>query len=302
MGAGLVGVLTPHIGRWWFGEVISGLEAVLRPAGYEVVLYPVDDAEARQAFFSSLPGRVDLDALVVVALPLSAAEVALVRQAGPLLGSVGVLLPGVTSVAIDERSAARSVVEHLVGLGHARIALVSGDPQEPLHFTAAGERRRGYVYALHERGLWPDPGLDVPGYWTIRGGVDAARRLLRVDPLPTAVFAISDEMAIGVLHALRADGVRVPEDLSVVGFDDHPDAEAFGLTTVYQPAHDCGARLAAGLVTQLAGRSDEARVLHGAPARPASAGAPAQPARHVLNDFTRLVVRTSTGVAAEPAA
>ena len=174
MSDGLVGVLTPHVGRWWFGEVIAGLDAVLRPAGYDVVLNPVPDAEARAAFFASLPDRAALDALVVLSLPLTPAEIALVTRLGPLPGCVGMLLPGVSSVAIDERTAAAGVVEHLVGLGHTRIALVAGDPHDDLHFTAAGERRRGYQYALHARGLWPEPDLDVPGYWTVRGGVDAA--------------------------------------------------------------------------------------------------------------------------------
>jgi DNA-binding LacI/PurR family transcriptional regulator len=105
-------------------------------------------------------------------------------------------------------------------------------------------------------------------------------------------------MAVGVLHALRSEGVRVPEDVSVVGFDDHPDAEAFGLTTVHQPAHDLGARLAAGLVTELVAR----RRLTAARPGPAAAPqlpSPAHPPRHVLSDFTRLVVREST--AAPPA-
>src|SRR5438270_846683 len=96
---------------------------------------------------------------------------------GPGLGSARPRRPG----ASDPATAAGRVVEHLVGLGHTRIALVAGDPHDQLHFTAAGERRRGYQYALHAHGLWPEPDLDVPGYWTIRGGVDAARRLLRVE-------------------------------------------------------------------------------------------------------------------------
>lgn len=292
MGAKLVGVLTPHVGRWWFGEVIAGLEAVLRPAGYDVVLHPVPDPDARAAFLASLPERSGLDALVVVALPLSPDEITLASAVGPLLGCVGMLLPGVTSVAIDERTAAGSVVEHLAGLGHTRIALVSGDPQDPLRFTAARERRRGYHYALHTHGLWPDPDLDVPGYWTVRGGMDAARRLLRVRPRPTAVFAMSDEMAIGLLHGLRVEGVRVPEDISVVGFDDHPDAEAFGLTTVHQPAHDCAARLAAALVTQLS-RREQVTVARRPGAAPLPGGQ-AGPPRHLLNGVTRLVLRSTT--------
>ena len=112
---------------------------------------------------------------------------------------------------------------------------------------------------------------------------------------------MSDEMAIGVLHGLRSAGVRVPEDVSVVGFDDHPDAEAFGLTTVHQPAHDCGARLAAGLVTELVARRRITTTRSGPPPAP-RVPPPAHPPRHVLSDFTRLVVRESTAaVSVSPA-
>jgi DNA-binding LacI/PurR family transcriptional regulator len=271
---GLVGVVTPHVGRWWFGEVVAGLDAVLRPAGVDMLLHPVPDAEARAAFFGSLPGRRHVDALVVVALPLAAAEVAVLKATELPVGCVGVLVPGLAGVAIDEHAAGCEVTDHLLDAGHRRVALVGGDPREPQGFTAARQRRLGYRYALNSRGIIVDEGLDVPGYWTTRGGVEAARRLLALPDPPTAVFALSDEMAVGVLHEVRGRGLRVPEDVAVAGFDNHPDAEAFGLTTMEQPAHDNAARLAATIVRRLqhAGSGQE----------------------HFVNQHRRLVVRAST--------
>jgi DNA-binding LacI/PurR family transcriptional regulator len=275
--AGLVGVVTPHVGRWWFGEVVAGLDAVLRPAGLDMLLHPVPDAEARAAFFAGLAARRHLDAVVVVALPLTAAEAAALRATGLPVGSVGLLVPGLASVAIDEHAAARDVTDHLLDLGHRRIAIVGGDPNEPIGFPLARQRRLGYRYALSARGVEVDPALDVPGYWTLRGGVAAARRLLALPEPPTAVFAMSDEMAMGVLRELQVRGVDVPGQVSVAGFDNHPDAEVFGLTTMEQPAHDNAARLAAAVVRRL-GRTDRS-------------------AEHYVNGHRRLVVRDTTGPA-----
>ncbi len=270
----LVGVVTPYVDRWWFGEVVAGLDAVLRPAGVDMLLYPVPDPEARAAFFTGLPRRRHVDAVVVVALPLTAAEAAVLRAVEVPVGCVGVLVPGLACVAIDEHAAAREVTDHLLDLGHRRIALVGGDPREPQGFTAARQRRLGYRYALNARGAAVDPELDVPGYWTVRGGVAAARRLLALPSPPTAVFAMSDEMALGVLRVLAVRDVDVPGQVSVAGFDNHPDAEAFGLTTMEQPAHDNAARLAASIVRRLE--------------RPEAGTA------HYVNEHRRLVLRSST--------
>lgn len=278
---GLVGVLTPLVGRWWFGEVVSGLEAVLRPAGYDMLLYPVPDTQARAAFFASLAERVRFDGIVVVSLPLTAAEIAQLRATQRAVGCVGTLLPGVLSVTFDEKAAAQEVTDHLLDLGHRRIALIGGDPHEPQGFTSARQRRLGFRFAMNDRGLDTDPAADVPGYWTVRGGAAAARRLLALREPPTAIFALSDEMAVGALSELAAGGVRVPGEVSVAGFDNHPDAEHFGLTTLEQPAHDDAVRLASALV----GRMERG-------------GSAAHP-EHVVNPFRRLHVRRSTGPAPE---
>jgi DNA-binding LacI/PurR family transcriptional regulator len=311
-----VGVLLPHVGRWWFGEVLAGLEAVFRPADCELILFPVVDEASRAHFFDRLPDSAHLDALVVVAMPLTSAEAARAKAAVAVLGTLGTKLPTVTSVRIDERRGVGLAMEHLSTLGHRRIALISGDPHEPWHFTAARQRRDAYRQFLQRRGLAADPALDVPGYWTVRGGAAAVRRLFALAEPPTAVFALSDEMAIGASHALTRMGMRVPQDVSVCGFDDHPDAETFGLTTVRQPAYDCGARLAAEVVARLRQRQPASQpsavpapgAADRGPARsrrsgPVPAALQEQPLRrlasfeHIVHDALTLVPRASTGPA-----
>ncbi|MEX2625500.1 MAG: substrate-binding domain-containing protein, partial [Ilumatobacteraceae bacterium] len=114
-------------------------------------------------------------------------------------------------------------------------------------------RRAGYVAALAAAGIDADPELAVLGNFSVLGGRDATHSLLALDDRPTAVFAMSDEMAFGALLAAREAGVRVPDDLSVVGVDDHDVSIAIGLTTVRQPVADHGAHAARLLITQLEG-------------------------------------------------
>ena len=111
-------------------------------------------------------------------------------------------------------------------------------------------RVRGYRDTLRDAGIDPDPDLELEGGFTLEGGTSAGDRLLALSPRPTAVFCASDEMAFGVLRAARRKGLRVPEDLSVVGVDDHEMAALFDLTTVRQPVLEQG-RLAARHVLRL---------------------------------------------------
>jgi DNA-binding LacI/PurR family transcriptional regulator len=169
---------------------------------------------------------------------------------------LGATLPGVSSVEIDDVAAARVATSHLVDLGHRRIGLVSGRPFERIPFTAPPERRRGFLLAHKEAGLPWDPNLEVTADFTARGAQRAALPLLDRPDRPTAVFAECDEMAFGVMAAARSLGLRIPEDLSVVGIDDHDLAESLGLTTVAQPVRTLG-ELAALQLAGLVGHHNE---------------------------------------------
>ncbi|WP_030436848.1 LacI family DNA-binding transcriptional regulator [Actinoplanes subtropicus] len=247
-----VGVIAPYVGRWFFGEVLDSAEEVLSAAGFDVLLYNVGSPAARKRFFERMPLRKRVDGVLSLLLPTEAEALALRSLGVPLSLVVGGPRPGFTTVGIDDRRGAELAVRHLVNLGHRRIGMIGTTAAAPLNWTTPSERRAGYLQVLHEARIAPDPRLDVDGRYTVKGGEQAMTALLATRQPPTAVFAQSDEMAMGALRALRLHRLRCPEDVSVVGFDDHELAEVVGLTTVAQPVAKQGAAAARLLLDQLA--------------------------------------------------
>ncbi|HKC28210.1 MAG TPA: substrate-binding domain-containing protein, partial [Jatrophihabitans sp.] len=154
------------------------------------------------------------------------------------VGLLGLERDGFLSARIDDVESARTAVDHLVGLGHARVALIGGDTDDPMAFTPPLHRRDGYREALQAAGLPTDPDLEHLGYFTVEGGREAARHLLSLADRPTAIFAESDEMAYGALREIRDAGLCVPKDVAVIGFDDQPLSELMDLSTIRQPVVD----------------------------------------------------------------
>ncbi|HEY3714041.1 MAG TPA: LacI family DNA-binding transcriptional regulator [Jatrophihabitantaceae bacterium] len=233
--AATVGVVVPFVHRWYFAEVLGAVENVLGRAGFDLLLYNLGDHDGRRRFFDLMPVRKRVDAIVFASLVLSDAEADALQSLNVPVGMVGVDRPGVHSTRIDDEEAARSAVRHLVDLGHRRIALIGGDTDDPMRFTPPHHRRVGYLDALREAGIEYDPKLEALGYFTVDGGAAATQILLDRPDRPTALFAESDEMAYGAIRAIRRAGLRVPQDVAVVGFDDHASAELLDLSTVHQP-------------------------------------------------------------------
>jgi DNA-binding LacI/PurR family transcriptional regulator len=148
-------------------------------------------------------------------------------------------------------------VTHLLSRGHRRIGLIGGDTSDPMRFTPPLHRQDGYRDALREAGIEPDPALEVLGYFTIDGGAEAAHRLLTLPDPPTALFAESDEMAYGALRTLRRAGLRVPEDVAVMGFDDQDNAELMDLSTVRQPVAEQARGITGRLLRAIAREDDD---------------------------------------------
>jgi LacI family repressor for deo operon, udp, cdd, tsx, nupC, and nupG len=270
-----IGVVAPHIGRWFFGTVLDAAETVFSAAGYDVLLYNLGSPEARKRFFTRLPVRKRVDAVLSLLVPDLEEEEALRSLGVPLATTVGGARDGFTVVGIDDHAGATSAVRHLVNLGHRRIGMISGE-SEPLHWTTPIARRQGYLDVLGEAGIAHDPALEADGGYTVEGGERAMTELLAVSRPPTAVFAQSDEMAMGALRALRRHRLRAPDDVSVIGFDDHELAEVIGLTTIAQPVPAQGAEAARLLLRQL----DEPG------AEPAPTGQVRMPIRLVLRETT----------------
>lgn len=223
-----VGVVTPYIDRWFFGQVVSGVESALRAAGMDLLLYVLPDETVRHRFFEDLPLRRRVDGVLVLTLPLVRAEVDALRALDVPVAFVGASVPGCSSVRIDDVAGARLAVQHLVNLGHRRIGMIGGGYEPSAHFTTPDDRRDGYRAALREAGLAVDPALEIEGGYTVGGGEQAMAELLALPEPPTAVFAQSDEMAMGALRALRRAGLECPGDVSVVGLRQPRDGRAPG--------------------------------------------------------------------------
>ncbi len=252
-----IGVVMPFLDGWFYMRVLKGAHEALSDAGYDLTLYHLDQSATapggvanprRARLFDEFLRRQRVDGFIAVSLELSDAELAGLHTIGKPAVGIGGPLPGALTLSIDDAAIAQLATEHLISLGHRQIAHVGGDPQLDLDFHLPANRRGGYETALRTHGIEPDPLLVRVADFTIAGGYRATLQLLG-DPrvTPTAVFAASDEMAMGAIMAARDLGKRVPDDLSIIGIDGHELGDFFGLTTVSQFPETQG-RLAAEAV------------------------------------------------------
>lgn len=243
-----------NIAGWYCAQVVGGAEAVLSEAGYETRVMGVAGPEALQAFVrQAIHMQRNVDGLILVDLHLEPDEVEALRATDIHVVTIGNAYPGLSSVRPDDISAARLAVDHLLQLGHTRIALIEGMPDDPMRTEVSWRRRDGYEQTLARHQIAVDPELLQAGYFSIDGAQEAMQSLLRLADPPTAVFAISDEMAMGAMGVIRDAGLSVPDDISVVGIDDHPLSTTVGLTTVRQEPAANGAIAARWIVDDLAG-------------------------------------------------
>jgi LacI family repressor for deo operon, udp, cdd, tsx, nupC, and nupG len=246
-----IGVVVPFVHRWFFAEVLGAVESVLSEAGFDLLLHNLGSSAGREQFFTVLPVRKRVDAVVVVSLALNDDEIEALKSLELPIGVLGASHPGFFCVRIDDVAAAEQAVDHLTSLGHRRIALIGGDTNDPMRFTPPHHRLTGFRNGLATAGIAPDESLERLGYFTVEGGEAAMIELLQLPEHPTAVFAESDEMAYGAIRAIRRAGLKIPEDVAVIGFDDHATAELMDLTTIRQPVAEQGAKLAVELLACL---------------------------------------------------
>lgn len=240
-----IGVVVPSIDRWYFSRVVVGIERVLRASRFDLLLYNLGDDAGREQFFTDMPLRRRVDAVLVVALGLLEREVASLVELHVPVAVLGAFVEPFTGVRVDDLAATHKAIRHLVNLGHRDIAIISG----PL----PDRRRRGYLEVLGSCGIPFETQFEAVGDFTMDGGQRAMGELLSRQRRPTAVFAVSDEMAFGALRALRLCGLRTPEDMSIVGFDGHEMAALLDLTTIAQPVTEQGVAAATALMCELSG-------------------------------------------------
>ena len=271
---GLVGVTTTTSGTAYFSAILAGITEALAEREMWALVCPTRQEHDREVSVLKRLMRSEMVGALLLLPEESPDELRRLRDDGLAfvvvdpLHDVGQDIPAVSA---DNSAGAYQATAHLLRLGHRRIGVITGRGDG----TATRARLQGHYAALAEAGVMPDPMLEVEADFLVQGGAAGAARLLGLATPPTAIFAFNDCMAIGALHTARSRGLRLPDDLSVVGFDDTPEAEAAypALTTVHQPLRELG-RMAVGQLVRLMD-SHQLEPLHVALA-------------------TRLVVRSST--------
>jgi DNA-binding LacI/PurR family transcriptional regulator len=244
-------MVTTDVSDHFFAEAVAGAEAEARKRGYFLIIGSIEEGsedDERTYLRLMLERRVEGLIVAVPRLRLAADDLLAdaVARIPTVLVASDIELPQADHVDIDNRRAGHEATAYLVAQKHRTIATITG----PLDWPSARARLDGYRDALREAGIATDRTLVEPCVdWGLESGRRAAERLLATAPKLTAIFAQSDLLALGAIAALRARGLRVPEDVSLVGFDDIPVSSVFDppLTTVRQPMREVG-ELAARLI------------------------------------------------------
>jgi LacI family transcriptional regulator len=248
---GLIGVTLPMIHPTYFSSIVASVAEALDEHDMRIVLCPTLHQHDREISLIQRLMHGTTDGAILVLPEESGSELRdLARQGYRYV----VVDPSdqpdedIPAVSAAHSAGADQAVRHLIGLGHRRIAAITG----PRGRMATEERLRGYYAAMAGAGVLPDAHLVAESNFKVEGGFDSAARLLGAPDPPTAIFAFNDPMAIGAMRAARSRGFRIPEDVSIVGFDDTNEAQFVtpGLTTVRQPLAEMG-RMAASLLVRL---------------------------------------------------
>lgn len=246
-----VGVVIPDISNAIFAEVARGIEDIANMYHYNIILCNADKRKEKEIRVINTLLEKQVDGLLFMGGAVTDEHIMAFKTS-----SVPIVLCATSdentdypSVDIDHASAARDAVKALLDQGHRRIGMISGTLQDPLIGYA---RFQGYKTALEEAGLQVDDDLVRIGNYRYESGAETARYFLELQDRPTAIFAANDEMAIGAIHAIQDAGLKVPDDISVIGLDNTRMASMVRpqLTTVAQPMYDIGA-VAMRLLTKL---------------------------------------------------
>jgi LacI family transcriptional regulator, galactose operon repressor len=248
---GLIGATVPMVHYPYFSQLVGGAAEALYEQDMRLVLCPTLHEHEREVSLLERLMHGTTDGAVIILPEESSDELVALLNHGYRFVVIDPMMPlneRIPAVSAAHAAGADQAMKHLLSIGHTRIAAITG----PRGMKATEDRRRGYYAALATAGLVPNPELEVDGNFEISGGVSAAQQLLDLSEPPTAIFAFNDNMAIGAMQEARARAVRVPEDLSIVGFDDLEEAAIVtpALTTIRQPLAEMG-RIAVSLLMRL---------------------------------------------------
>jgi LacI family repressor for deo operon, udp, cdd, tsx, nupC, and nupG len=250
-------VVLPSIGDPFFTGVMSGIRSVASGRGYSLLINDTQFNTMTEDEIGAMVVSRQADGIVLLASMSPFGNQVLSAQSHrvlPIVIGCEIIsreLAGFPSVHIDNIAAAQEMTDYLLSLGHRRIAFIYGQD----HSLLTRDREFGYRNSMQEAGIEVEAGWVVEGKLTLKGSINATRSLLKHQHRPTAIFCANDEMAMGCLHEIKSAGLRVPDDLSVVGFDDVRYAQILDppLTTVYQPAEEIGERVMSRLLQEIEG-------------------------------------------------
>lgn len=255
LAAGRTGTVTlavPSLFGWYFSTVIAGAEAVCADAGLEFQVIAVSTPDHRDRLLDE-SRRMErrTDALILVDVTIEPDQVASLERRRIGLATIGSNVVGHPSVCIDDELVGQIAAEHLLGLGHRRIGVIGGRPEGPMSFDVPRARWRGFRRVMRAAQVSVADQCHVNGNFSLDGGYEAMIQLLDSPTRPTAVFAMSDEMAFGALMACDERSLCVGTDISLMGVDDHEFSRVVDLTTVHQPVADHGAVVARLLIAAM---------------------------------------------------
>jgi DNA-binding LacI/PurR family transcriptional regulator len=243
---------------------LQGIANVLADTEYDLIVIDLESPERHEAYFSKLARGVQVDGVLLISLAPGQETLEKIVQAGTPLVLIDVndpTLDAYSRIIVDDVKGGRLATEHLLGLGHQRIGYISDSFAGRYYFTSSKHRFEGYRLALEKADIPLREELTRHGP---HGRYDArllANELLQLKDPPTAIFAASDTQAIGALEAARDANLRVPEDLSVIGYDDIEIAEHLGLTTVRQLLFESGEQGVNLLLENIQNSTEEARTI-----------------------------------------
>lgn len=244
-------LILPDITNTFWTTVARGVEDAAQDRGYAVLFCNTDESAAKQAAYLDLVASQRADGVIIAPCDADARRLQVLRDRAIPTVVIDRRVEGwdVDSVLGDSFSGAYALTRHLIGLGHRRIAIISG----PASTSTAEDRVAGFCQALTEAGLTPDPALIHRGEFRASSGERLADALLGAEPRPTAIFAANNAIALGVIDAVARRGLRIPQDVALVCFDDFPNASHIFpfLTVVVQPAYEMGLNAAQLLLSRL---------------------------------------------------
>ncbi|GAB4580329.1 MAG: LacI family DNA-binding transcriptional regulator [Anaerolineales bacterium] len=247
-----IGIIQPYITLPSYIERLRGVQQYLANTEYDLVIFSVDNPDQKDAYFKDLSRKLRVDGMLIVSLPPTDEQAENFSASRIPTVMIDADHPKLCCIVADDIEGGRMATQHLVELGHRKIAFLTDYLDTPFH-PAMRLRFNGYREVLQEHNIPFNPDYLIEG---MRGRINArimAKKLLALDDPPTAIFASSDTQALGILDVALETGVKVPEQLSVIGYDNIPDAVYNNLTTIDQSLYDSGMKGAEMLLNLLGG-------------------------------------------------